>query len=66
MIVPNTLTDWIQVIEREVMFVDVKPYSHNIINLALQAIANEHGRQVANKVVVDCNLEPLGWKQEQL
>jgi len=60
----RTLKDWIQGIEDEVMFVNVKPYSHNIINISLQAIATEYGRTVANKVIDDCDLERLGWQKE--
>jgi hypothetical protein len=60
------LKDWIQAIEDERPFVGLKPYSHNIINLSLQAIAKNYGRQIANKVIVECDLEPLGWNQESL
>ena len=61
---PTTLKDWIKVIENEVMFENVKPYSHNIINISLQAIANQHGREAANKVIEDLDLERLGWSKE--
>jgi hypothetical protein len=39
----HTLKEWIQGIEDERPYVDLKPYSHNIINISLQAIANEYG-----------------------
>ena len=61
LVAPTSLKDWIQAIEREVMFVNVKPYSHNIINIALQAIANDHGHDSANKVIENLDLERLGW-----
>ena len=58
---PQTLQDWIAAIEREVMFVGVKPYSHNIISLALQAISLHYGTEAANKAIEDQDLERLGW-----
>ena len=61
---PQTLQDWITIIEHEVMFVNLKPYSHNIINISLQAIAQQHGREEANKVIEDLDLERLGWHKE--
>jgi hypothetical protein len=58
---PHSLNDWIRAIENEVMFVNVRPYSHNIINISLQAIAENYGREAANKVIEDQDLERLGW-----
>jgi hypothetical protein len=61
MTAPTTLKEWIQTIEDEVMYVNVKPYSHNIIGFALRAIANNYGDEEANKVIEDLDLERLGW-----
>jgi hypothetical protein len=62
--VKRTLKEWIQGIEDERPFVGLKPYSHNIINISLQAIAKEYGGQAANKIIDVCDLESLGWKKE--
>ena len=59
----RTLQEWLDVIGREIDFVDVKPYSHNIISLALLAIAKNHGHDKANEVIDDFKLELLGWKK---
>ena len=63
MIKTKTLQEWRQEIKREVPFVGVKPYSHNIINISLQAIAERFGREEANKAIRDFHLEKLGWKE---
>ena len=42
--------------------VDVKPYSHNIIALMLEMVSNEYGQERANKLIVDLELEELGWQ----
>lgn len=60
----HTLKDWIRGIEDERPYVGLKPYSHNIINISLRAIAQDYGREVANKVIEDCELEVLGWNKE--
>jgi len=57
------LEEWRQEIKREVRFVDIKPYSHNIINISLQAIASRFGRDEANKAIRDFHLEEFGWKE---
>jgi hypothetical protein len=63
---PTTLQDWIDGIKSEQRFVGIKPYSHNIIQLSLQAIAEQYGRSVANKVIDDLELDALGWEKEEL
>ncbi len=40
------------------------PYSHNIISLALGAVAREHGKAEANKLIDEHDLEDLGWEKE--
>ena len=52
-------------IKAEKRFVDKKPYSHNIINMALRIIADKFGKEEANKAVRDFGLEKLGWSQEK-
>jgi len=63
MVKTKTLQEWRQEIKREVRFVGIKPYSHNIINISLEAIASKFGRDEANKAIQDFGLEKLGWKQ---
>jgi len=63
MVKAKTLEEWRQEIKREVRFVDIKPYSHNIINISLQAIASRFGRDEANKAIRDFHLEEFGWKE---
>ena len=52
-------------IEREVEFVDVKPYSHNIISLILRTIGEEFGYNKANEAIDEFSLYLLGWKHEE-
>lgn len=59
----KSLNDWRKAIDNEVPYVDVKPYSHNIISIALSAIAKEHGQDVANEAIQDFGLEALGWNK---
>lgn len=56
------------VIERNVKYVDIRPYSHNLIGLALSEIAALCGQEEANKCITEFKLEKLGWskvKQEE-
>jgi len=59
--IPKTLNEWEESIKKEVPFVDIKPFSHNIISLALSAIAKEHGNEAANKTIRKLKLRRLGW-----
>tara|TARA_E500000318_G_scaffold110884_1_gene127563 strand:+ start:835 stop:1059 length:225 start_codon:yes stop_codon:yes gene_type:complete len=47
-------------------FIDVKPYSHNIISLLLQAIADGWGQERANQTIEACKLEELGWHKTKI
>jgi hypothetical protein len=58
-----TLGQWRTRIKREAPYVDVKPYSHNIISLVLSAIAKEYGQAEANRAIEDFGLEELGWNK---
>jgi len=55
--------EWVEVIGEEVDYVDVKPFSHNIISIALSAIAKEWGNNTTNRVIEDFGLEDLGWQK---
>ena len=57
----KTLKQWRGIISKEVAFVDSKPYSYNIISIALRAIADKFGKSEANKAIEDFGLKELGW-----
>lgn len=51
-------------IRAEARYVGIKPYSHNIIGLALQMIAKDFGKAEANKAVRDFKLTAKGFNEE--
>lgn len=59
----ESLKEWLDTISEEVEYVGVKPYSHNIISIALQAIAKEYGAAEANKAIDQFCLEDWGWNK---
>ena len=59
----KSLKEWRNVIEREDYYVDINPYSHNIISLALGAINEKFGKRAANNAIKYYRLEKKGWKQ---
>ncbi len=59
----KTLEEYRNEIKRERKFVDVKPYSHNIISITLKIISEGFGVKEANKAIDDFNLEDLGWEK---
>lgn len=59
----KTLEELRERIEEEAQYVDVKPYSHNIISLTLRMIDTQYGKEEANKAIEDFGLEDLGWKK---
>jgi hypothetical protein len=61
---PLTLKEWRAEIRKNAPYVDVKPFSHNIINIALQAITEKFGKDEANKAVDDFHLERKGWSKQ--
>lgn len=62
----NSLQRLRETIAMEYRYVDKRPYSHNIISLALQSIARNYGKAEANEAIEDYNLEKLGWKKEEV
>lgn len=58
----RTLEQLKDTIEDEVGYVDVKPYSHNIISITLRIIAENYGQTEANKAIREFGLVKLGWK----
>ena len=60
----KTIEELKQIIREEKPFVDLKPYSHNIISLTLQQIAKEYGYDAANNIIKELELEKKGWRKE--
>lgn len=60
---PSNLEGWRKTIEDETPFVGLKPFSHNIIAIALAAIDKKYGRAEAARAIKDFNLVELGWKE---
>ena len=50
-------------IEKEVPYIDIKPFSHNLIGLSLRQISNEFGQDRANEAIKHFDLEELGWSK---
>ena len=46
---------------KEIPYIDIKPYSHNIISLRLQMISEEFGDDVAHQLIKDLKLDTKGW-----
>jgi hypothetical protein len=62
----RTLDAWRENIMEEIPFVDVKPYSSNIINISLIAIAQGWGDKEANSLIEDYGLEEIGWHKKEI
>ena len=61
---PLTLAEWRDEILRNAPYVGVKSHSHNLISIALQAIAEQFGDEEANKAIDDFHLERKGFSKE--
>lgn len=61
---PQTLDSLREEIARVAPLVDTPAgrYAHNIVNICLMQINDNHGRDAANEAIDDYGLEPLGWK----
>ena len=58
----KTLEELKQVIENEIPFIDIKPYSHNIISITLKIINDDYGEQEAINIIADnYDLQQKGW-----
>ena len=60
----ETLKQCERTIADEVPYVDLKPYSHNIISLTLRHIGQTWGKEEANKIIDKYKLTRLGWRKE--
>ena len=61
----KTLEELRDSIVDEIPFVDIKPYSHNIIGMTLNIMAGKFGRKAADDAIKELSLEELGWKVEE-
>ena len=59
----KTLSQLKKEIKKEIPFVNIKPFSHNIISMGLRIVADEYGKEEANKIVRDFNLSRIGYEE---
>eukprot|EP01050_Picozoa_sp_SAG11_P032899 SAG11_NODE_10915_length_796_cov_32.292683_1_plen_69_part_00 len=52
-------------IKKEISYIDIKSYSHNIISLTLNIMSEEFGQEKANETIVELGLDKLGWSVYQ-
>eukprot|EP01050_Picozoa_sp_SAG11_P011666 SAG11_NODE_1252_length_5386_cov_29.101759_4_plen_69_part_00 len=52
-------------IKKEIPYIDIKSYSHNIISLTLNIMSEEFGEEKANETIVKLGLDKLGWSVYQ-
>lgn len=60
----STATEIILKIESEADYIDIKPYSHNLVSIYLLTLKEKYGftpKQVSN-IVKLYNLDKKGWK----
>lgn len=58
----KTFEELKQTIDNEIDYVDVKPYSHNIISITLRQIDEKFGKNKVIEIFDYYNLQELGWK----
>ena len=51
----------INTIKAEIPYIDVKPYSHNIIQLELDILEKHYGIEEVLKLIETTELKNLGW-----
>ena len=53
----------LNILDKEIPYIDIKPYSHNIVALALKMLTDEIGRDETKKIIKDKYqvLKVLGW-----
>lgn len=64
--IPKTLDEIRIKIEAEVDYVDIKPYSHNIISMLLGMAAESYGNKAANDLIDEFDLAERGWSKEDV
>jgi len=61
--VDGVMNDARQKLKKEVRFIDVKPYSHNIVSLVLMGVSSKIGNTYANQLIDEFKLERKGWSK---
>ncbi len=56
-----TLEELFDKVEEQAEWLDIKPYSHNIIGLTLQMIDDYYGTHEVINAIYDNDLEDKGW-----
>tara|TARA_R100000353_G_scaffold173406_1_gene139694 strand:+ start:161 stop:373 length:213 start_codon:yes stop_codon:yes gene_type:complete len=51
----------IEIIKKEIPWVDIKPFSDNIINIELRILAENYGQNEVIELVKNTKLKELGW-----
>ena len=46
----------------EIPYIDIKPFSHNIISLELRLVSEQFGQDVANQLIEHFGLDTKGWR----
>ena len=59
----ETKEDVERLLEKEVPYIDLKPYSHNIVGITLSIAAKNFGKSYANALIDKYKLEELGWSK---
>lgn len=54
---------WEAALVKELPYINIKPFSHNIVSLCLQAVAKEAGNKAANALIRKHGLVRLGWRE---
>jgi len=57
----KTKAELIIEIKDEIPWVDIKPYSHNIIGLKLDILRRDYGEEEVRSLVKNTQLKHLGW-----
>ena len=57
----KTKKEIIATIKKEIPFVDIKPYSHNIISLQLTMLEEVAGEEAVVELIKSTKLKDLGW-----
>jgi hypothetical protein len=60
----NTLTQLRDKIKAEKKYIGIRQYSHNIITILLNEVAQDYGYVEADKCIEELGLEALGWTKE--
>tara|TARA_R110000803_G_scaffold146566_1_gene212303 strand:- start:194 stop:415 length:222 start_codon:yes stop_codon:yes gene_type:complete len=57
----QTKQEIIKKIKEEIPYIDIKPYSHNIIGLELSILEQVAGKEAVIELVKTTRLKNLGW-----